>query len=64
MTYPALLATDQEYHLKGYTGRFVICSYMSGKVEVINRDTGEKRLHDVDEFVKIGGVDNNIGEKK
>jgi len=53
--YPTLLATDKHYQITDSTSpeSFTICSYRSGQVEVICKNTGKISLHSVDRFVKI-----------
>jgi len=49
---PHLFSTSENYKLKGYEGRFTICSYRSGLVEVISSD-GVISLHKIEDFEEL-----------
>ena len=49
---PHLFSTSEHYKLKCYIGRFTICSYRSGLVEVISSD-GVISLHKIEDFKEV-----------
>lgn len=55
MNYPNLLATHEDYIIKHKDSpeHFTICSYRSGGVEVICKDTGEVKVFDKELFKEI-----------